>query len=93
MRVPTRLAVQQSERRTSPERRESPEPSPDAMLDRSARAVRVRWQNARYRMAMVRDANTGALMGFVRRSGATVATGGRNVEVVFSDGVRSAVQR
>ena len=93
VRVPTRLAVQQSERRTSPERRESPEPSPDAMLDRSARAVRVRWQNARYRMAMVRDANTGALMGFVRRSGATVATGGRNVEVVFSDGVRSAVQR
>jgi len=32
-------------------------------------------------------------MGFVRRSGATVATDGRNVEVVFSDGVRSAVQR
>ena len=90
VRVPTRLAVQQSERRTSPE---SPERSPNATLDRSARTVRVRWQNARYRMAMVRDANTGALMGFVRRSGATVATDGRNVEVVFSDGVRSVVQR
>jgi hypothetical protein len=90
VRVPTRQAVQQSTSRASGGSRER---TPDATLDRSARTVRVRWQNDRYRMAMVRDANTGELMGFVRRSGATVATGGRAVEVVFSDGVRSAVQR
>ena len=90
VRVPTRQAVQQSTSRASGGSRER---TPDATLDRSARSVRVRWQNDRYRMAMVRDANTGELMGFVRRSGATVATGGRAVEVVFSDGVRSAVQR
>jgi hypothetical protein len=90
VRVPTRQAMQQSTSRASGGSRER---TPDATLDRSARTVRVRWQNDRYRMAMVRDANTGELMGFVRRSGATVATGGRAVEVVFSDGVRSAVQR
>jgi hypothetical protein len=66
---------------------------PEAVLDRSARRVRVRWDNAGYRMAMVRDAATGEIMGFVRRSGAEVATGGRTTEVVFSDGVRSVVRR
>jgi hypothetical protein len=53
----------------------------------------VRWDNASYRMAMVRDAATGELMGFVRRNGGEVATGGRATEVVFSDGVRSVVRR
>jgi hypothetical protein len=43
-------------------------------------------------MAMVRDASTGALMGFVRRSGDAVVTGGRAVEVVYSDGVRTVRQ-
>ncbi|MFN7798530.1 hypothetical protein [Gemmatimonas sp.] len=66
---------------------------PGATLDRTARRVRVRWDNASYRMAMVRDAATGELMGFVRRPGAEVATGGRATEVVFSDGVRSVVRR
>jgi len=64
---------------------------PSAAVSRSARDVTVRWQNSRYPMAMVRDAATGEVMGFVRRSGAAVATGGRAVEVVFSDGVRSTV--
>jgi hypothetical protein len=44
-------------------------------------------------MAMVRDAATGEVLGFVREPGRTVATGGRRVVVVFSDGVRSAVKR
>jgi hypothetical protein len=66
---------------------------PGATLDRTARRVRVRWDNASYRMAMVRDAATGELMGFVRRNGGEVATGGRATEVVFSDGVRSVVRR
>jgi hypothetical protein len=42
---------------------------------------------------MVRDAATGQIMGFVRRQGAVVGTGGRSVDVVFSDGVRSVVRR
>jgi hypothetical protein len=42
---------------------------------------------------MVRDATTGEVLGFVRDPGRTVSTNGRRVEVVFSDGVRSAVKR
>ncbi len=59
----------------------------------SASATRVSWRNSSYSMAMVRDARSGAIMGFVRRSGDAVVTNGRPVEVVFSDGVRSQVQR
>ena len=51
--------------------------------------ARVTWNRSAYPMAMVRDASTGALMGFVRRSGDAVVTGGRAIDVIFSDGVRS----
>ena len=54
--------------------------------------TRVTWNSSAYPMAMVRDASTGALMGFVRRSGDAVVTGGRAVEVVYSDGVRTVRQ-
>ncbi|AMW04309.1 hypothetical protein [Gemmatimonas phototrophica] len=66
---------------------------PAAALERAPRQVKVAWRNSSYAMAMVRDANTGEVMGFVRQNGAAVATGGRPVEVVFSDGVRSTVKR
>jgi hypothetical protein len=66
---------------------------PAAALERAPRQVKVAWRNSSYAMAMVRDANTGEVMGFVRQSGAAVAPGGRSVEVVFSDGVRSTVKR
>ena len=54
--------------------------------------ARVTWNSSAYPMAMVRDASTGALMGFVRRSGDAVVTGGRAFEVVYSDGVRTVRQ-
>jgi hypothetical protein len=44
-------------------------------------------------MAMVRDATSGEVLGFVRDPGRTVSTNGRRVEVVFSDGVRSTARR
>ncbi|MFN8979288.1 MAG: hypothetical protein ACK5ZZ_12005 [Gemmatimonadaceae bacterium] len=69
------------------------DPDPDASLVAETGRVRVNWRNGGFAMGMVRDAATGEVMGFVRRSGASVATGGRAVEVVFSDGVRSAVKR
>jgi hypothetical protein len=66
---------------------------PAETLDRDAGGrMRISWRNGSYGMAMVRDAATGEIMGYVRRSGAGVVTGGRAVEVVFSDGVRSAVR-
>ncbi len=65
-------------------------PPVQAQVERTADGrSRVTWNSAAYPMAMVRDAATGALMGFVRRSGDTVVTGGRAVEMVYSDGVRT----
>ncbi len=67
-------------------------PDPDAELTPvGATRTRVRWNTSAYPMAVVRDATTGAIMGFVRRSGAEIVTNGRRVEVVYSDGVRSVV--
>jgi hypothetical protein len=54
---------------------------------------RVEWNRAAYPMVMARDANTGEIMAFMRNSGDAMVTGGRNVEFVFSDGVRSRVVR
>ena len=101
VRVPTRAAEQRAAvPRTStaaPGRTralaDSLADAPAEQLERAGRQVRVRWDNPAYRMAMVRDASTGQIMGFVRSQGADVATGGRPVEVVFSDGVRSVVRR
>ena len=91
VRVPTRATVQ---RATAPRVTGAVTAAdPAAIVERTPRQVRVQWSNTNYRMAMVRDASTGQLMGFVRRSGASVATGGRAVDVVFSDGVRSVVRR
>ena len=62
----------------------------DPTVDRTTDGrARVTWNSSAYPMAMVRDASTGALMGFVRRSGDAVVTGGRAIDVIFSDGVRS----
>ncbi len=91
VRVPMRAALQRAG--TAAVGARALADAPAEQLERSARQVRVRWDNPSYRMAMVRDAATGQIMGFVRRQGAAVATGGRNVEVVFSDGVRSVVRR
>lgn len=97
VRVPTRAALQRAAEPAAgaaPVAGALPIPrDPAAVIERSPRSLRVQWGNAAYRMAMVRDAQTGEIMGFVRRSGAAVATGGRATEVVFSDGVRSVVQR
>ncbi len=59
----------------------------------SATRSRVTWNSTAYPMALVRDATSGAIMGFVRNSGDAVVTNGRAVEVVYSDGVRSIVRR
>jgi hypothetical protein len=69
-------------------------PDPEPVLEAASNGrTRVRWNSQQYPMAMVRDAATGAVMGFVRRSGDGVVSGGRNLEVVFSDGVRSVVRK
>jgi hypothetical protein len=69
-------------------------PDPQAEVDAPAAGrVRVRWNKAAYPMAMVRDASTGQVMGYLRNSGDAVVTKGRSVDVVYSDGVRSVSRR
>ncbi len=69
-----------------------PDPESDVAALGATRA-RVRWNSQAFPMALVRDATSGAIMGFVRNSGDAVTTNGRRIEVVFSDGVRSVVRR
>ncbi len=66
----------------------------DARLARgSASRARVTWNDARVAGALVRDAATGRVLSILRASGGEVAMPRGDVEVVFSDGVRSRVQR
>ncbi|MGV3709819.1 MAG: hypothetical protein ACO1Q7_13375 [Gemmatimonas sp.] len=59
----------------------------------TATRSRVEWNKKNYPMAIVRDANSGEIMAFVRNPGDVIVTNGRAVEMVFSDGVRSLVQK
>ncbi len=68
-------------------------PDPQSAVDLlGGGRARVRWNSAQYPMAMVRDAATGEIMAYVRRPGDLILTGGRRLEVHFSDGVRSVVR-
>ena len=68
-------------------------PDPQPVLESAtAGRTRVRWNSAAYPMVMVRDARTGLVMGYMRSSGESMAFGGRTVELVYSDGVRSVVR-
>lgn len=90
-RSPLSAVARKSARMTAPGTGGTPvPPQVQAQVDRTTDGrARVTWNTSAYPMAMVRDASTGALMGFVRRSGDAVVTGGRAVDVIFSDGVRS----
>ncbi len=69
-------------------------PDPESRVTSvSSNSARISWNSAAYPMAMVRDATSGQIMGFVRRSGDSVVTNGRRLELVFSDGVRSVVRQ
>jgi hypothetical protein len=94
VRSPLSSVVRKSARMTAPAAGGTPVvPQAQAQVARTTDGrARVTWNASAYPMAMVRDASTGALMGFVRRSGDAVVTGGRAVEVVYSDGVRTVRQ-
>ncbi len=91
VRAPLRSAVRERAVRGTQQAAEVRDPR--GTVTSSAGRARVSWNSADYPMAMVRDAATGQVMGFVRRSGDAVATDGRAIEVVYSDGVRSVVRR
>ncbi len=66
--------------------------------DRQARMVgggmvQLQWSSAAYPMALVRDAATGDILSFARNGDATIDVGGRELDITFSDGVRSRQER
>jgi hypothetical protein len=68
-------------------------PDPQSALESAGGGrVRVRWNKAAYPMAMVRNAANGQILGYVRNPGDVVASSGRRLELVYSDGVRSVVR-
>jgi hypothetical protein len=62
-------------------------------LVRRGRAADLTWTDARVSGALVRDAATGQVLSIMRASGGRVQLPSGNVDVIFSDGVRSRVQR
>ena len=55
--------------------------------------VQLRWNAAAYPMALVRDAATGDILSFARHGDARIGTSGRDLEITWSDGVRSWQER
>ncbi|MBV9772936.1 MAG: hypothetical protein JO040_03260 [Gemmatimonadetes bacterium] len=55
--------------------------------------ISMRWNRSTYPGVMVRDPRTGEVLSFVNGGDATVNTSAPEVEVVFSDGVRSTAKR
>jgi hypothetical protein len=60
-----------------------------ALRRRSGGEVRLEWDAARRPMALVRDPATGEVISFARDGGAALRTGSPQLEVLFSDGVRT----
>lgn len=60
--------------------------------DEGAGRVRLRWSVAEQPMIVVRDANTGAILSFARGGNSAFTAPSSDVELVISDGVRSARQ-
>lgn len=67
--------------------------APGYRADRSGPArVRLQWDGATHPMVMVRDRTTGQVVALVRHGHADIVVGGGDLELLFSDGVRSAAR-
>ncbi len=78
----------------SAERRSAPSAAgriapPAALRRRAGGEVRLEWDAARRPMALVRDPATGEVLSFARDGGAALRTASPQLEVLFSDGVRT----
>lgn len=65
---------------------------PQAVLSTSGRMRRLRWDQGAWPMAMVRDAESGRVLSWLRRSGDGFVPSGRQVRVVFTNGIQSLTQ-
>ncbi|MEW5929816.1 MAG: hypothetical protein AB1941_20365 [Gemmatimonadota bacterium] len=77
-----------AERRASPAATGRVAP-PAALRRGSGGQVRLEWDAARRPMALVRDPATGEIVSFARDGGAALRTRSPQLEVLFSDGVRT----
>ena len=67
---------------------------PAASLQRiSASSDRLTWNHRIYPVVMVRDRGTGEIISFARGGVASIWTSGRELQLVFSDGIRSVTKR
>jgi len=64
-----------------------------AATTRAAGAINVRWGGQAARMALIRDRRTGQVLTFARGGSAEVRSRSGDLEVILSDGVRSAARR
>ncbi len=66
---------------------------PAFRAERRPGGLELSWNPAAHPLVMVRDAETGEVLAFARGGRTTVAAVGAEVELVFADGLRSAVRR
>lgn len=59
----------------------------------NTKTVSLQWSNSRYQMALVRNAHTGEVIGFINRSRSEIKTDAKALKVYFSDGVHTVEQR
>jgi hypothetical protein len=65
---------------------------PQAVLSTSGRLRQLRWDDGAWPMAMVRDAESGRVLAWLRRSGDGFLPAGARVRVVFTNGIHSLTQ-
>ncbi len=66
---------------------------PDFALERNGADVSLRWNSAQHPMVMVKDPATGEVIGFGRNGSLPLTTRSGELEIHFSNGVRSSSRR
>jgi hypothetical protein len=65
---------------------------PSATITSSGSTKRISWDDTSWPIAMVRDAQTGQVLSYLRSSGNSFITNRSSVRVVFSNGVKSVTR-
>lgn len=65
---------------------------PQATITRSGNSNRVEWDDQTYPLALVRDAQSGQVLAYLRRAGDSFIPRGGQVRISFSNGVQSITQ-
>lgn len=55
-----------------------------------SKTVSIKWKNTRYKMALVKNAQTGEVIGFINNGGAEIKTDAQVLKIYLSDGVHTS---